>query len=94
MTGDEARSATVATAVCASLDLSFRKHSSLLAAIDTQLVRTGKLPPEFTGLVRGLYQSRLKSDYGDVAPVSKEAAAQAIADAVRAVQALKSLLHE
>jgi uncharacterized protein (UPF0332 family) len=81
-----------ATAFFASLDKSFRKHSALLAAVDTELVRTGKLPPEFTSLIRGLYQSRLKSDYGDAAPVSKADAKDAIANAENIVSAFRAML--
>lgn len=81
-----------ATAFFASVDRSFRKHSALLAAIDTELVRTGIFPPEFTSLIRGLYQSRLKSDYGDAAPVSKADATDAIANAEKIVSAFRAIL--
>ena len=81
-----------ATALFMSHDLSFRKHSAILAAIDTHLVKTGTLPQDISRRVRDLYQSRLKSDYGDVAPVSREAASRAVEDAVTAVAALKALL--
>lgn len=81
-----------ATAVFAHMGLAFRKHSGLLSAIDTQLVRAGKLPGEYTAIIRRLHESRLRSDYGDAAPVSASEAQQSLADAERVVAALRHVL--
>ncbi|MFY8222217.1 MAG: HEPN domain-containing protein [Pirellulales bacterium] len=81
-----------ATAVFAQMGLAFRKHSGLLSAIDTQLVRPGKLPSEYTAIIRRLHESRLRSDYGDAAPVSASDAQQSLADAERVVTMLRRLL--
>lgn len=74
-----------ATAVFAARGETFRRHSGLLAALDRELIKTGRVPPECGSLLRSLFQSRLRSDYGDVSPVSAADAERAIADAHRIV---------
>ena len=39
------------------------------------------MPPECAVSLRRLYQARLKSDYGDIAPASRSEADQAVAEA-------------
>jgi len=39
------------------------------------------VPPECAVSLRRLYQARLKSDYGDIAPASRSEADQAVAEA-------------
>jgi uncharacterized protein (UPF0332 family) len=70
-----------ATAVFLARNRSYRRHTGLLAAVDADLVKTGVIPKACSTALRRLYQSRLRSDYGDVSPVSKVDAAQAVADA-------------
>ncbi len=70
-----------ATAVFAAQGRSFRRHTGLHAAIDMELVKLALLPPECIAKLRRLYQARLRSDYGDVAPTSAAEAAAAVADA-------------
>ena len=81
-----------ATAVFAARGESFRKHTGLLAAIDTQFVKTGLLPVECSSLMRSLYRSSLQSDYGDTAPTTKADATLALANAERVVSMLRGLL--
>jgi predicted nucleotidyltransferase len=61
------------------------------AAVDTELVKPGLVPPECASSLRKLYQARLRSDYGDIAPTSRAEADQAVADAENIV-ALRSPL--
>lgn len=70
-----------ATAVFVSRGRSFRRHTGLHAAIDMELVKSGILPGECVTKLRRLYQARLRSDYGDVAPTSAAEAAVAVVDA-------------
>ena len=70
-----------ATAVFAARGKAFRRHTGLQAAVDVELVKPGLVPQECSVALRGLYQARLRSDYGDVAPVSQADAARAVADA-------------
>jgi uncharacterized protein (UPF0332 family) len=81
-----------ATAVFLAEGEAFRKHTGLMAAIDTTLVKSGRLPPECSSLMRGLYRSRLQSDYGDTAPTTKGDATAAVADAEQVVSMLRALL--
>lgn len=70
-----------ATAVFAVRGKSFRRHTGLQAAIDLELVKSGQLTEECSASLRRLYQSRLRSDYGDMAPTTESEATQAVADA-------------
>ena len=70
-----------ATAVFAARGRSFRRHTGLHAAIDMELVKTSTLPSDCLAKLRRLYQARLRSDYGDVAPTTANEAAEAVADA-------------
>ena len=70
-----------ATAVFAVRGKSFRRHTGLQAAIDLELVKSGHLPEECSASLRRLYQSRLRSDYGDIAPTTESDAVRAVADA-------------
>jgi uncharacterized protein (UPF0332 family) len=74
-----------ATAVFAARGATFRRHSGLLAALDRDLIKTGRVPPECGSLLRSLFQSRLRSDYGDVSPVSAADAEAALASAQQIV---------
>ena len=80
-----------ATAVFAGRGKAFRRHIGLQAAVDTELVKRGLVPPECAASLRQLYQARLRSDYGDIAPSSRGEAADAIADAEKIVALLASL---
>jgi len=79
-----------ATAVFAARGESFRKHTGLMAAIDTELVKTGLLPAECSALMRALYRSRLQSDYGDTAPTTKADAMAALESAEQVVTMLRA----
>jgi uncharacterized protein (UPF0332 family) len=81
-----------ATAVFLAEGEAFRKHTGLMAAIDTKLVKSGRLPAECSSLMRGLYRARLQSDYGDTAPTTKDDATVALTDAEQVVSMLRGLL--
>lgn len=70
-----------ATAVFAVRGKAFRRHTGLQAAIDLELVKSGQLPEECSASLRRLYQARLRSDYGDMAPTTESEAVRAVADA-------------
>ena len=80
-----------ATAVFTARGQSFRRHTGILAAVDDQLVQTKLLPQDSAAVMRGLYQSRLRSDYGDSAPVTPADATRALADAETLVKLLSDL---
>ena len=80
-----------ATAVFAAQGKAFRRHIGLQAAVDTELVKPGLVPPECASSLRKLYQARLRSDYGDTAPTSRAEADQAVADAEEIVALLSPL---
>lgn len=48
------------------------------------------MPPECASSLRRLYQARLRSDYGDIAPTSRAEADQAVTDAEEIVALLRS----
>lgn len=80
-----------ATAVFAAQGKAFRRHIGLQAAVDTELVKPGFVPPECAESLRRLYQARLRSDYGDIAPTSRSEAENAVSDADRIVALLAPL---
>lgn len=80
-----------ATAVFAARGKAFRRHTGLHAAIDVELVKAGRLPQECSASLRQLYQARLRSDYGDVAPATEFEAVEAVAAAERIVALLTPL---
>lgn len=82
----------MATAVFASHGKAFRRHTGLHAAIDVELVKTGRLPQECSASLRQLYQSRLRSDYGDAAPSSEAEASRAVGDAEKIMTSLIPLV--
>jgi hypothetical protein len=63
----------------------------LQAAVDTELVKPELVPPEYASSLRRLYQARLRSDYGDIAPASRAEADQAVTDAEQIVALLTPL---
>ncbi len=80
-----------ATAVFAAQGKAFRRHTGLPAAVESDLVKPGLVPPERAASIRRLYQARLRSDYGDIAPTSRSEADEAVADAEKIVALLKPL---
>lgn len=80
-----------ATAVFAAQGKAFRRHTGLQAAVESELVKPGLVPPECAASIRRLYQARLRSDYGDIAPTSRSEADEAVADAEKIVALLKPL---
>lgn len=80
-----------ATAVFAAQGKAFRRHTGLPAAVESDLVKLGLVPPECAASIRRLYQARLRSDYGDIAPTSRSEADEAVADAEKIVALLKPL---
>ena len=80
-----------ATAVFLARNRSYRRHTGLLAAVDAELVKTGVIPKACSTALRRLYQSRLRSDYGDVAPVSQADATQSVDEAEEILKQLLSL---
>ena len=73
----------------ASLGESRSKHSGVIAAFGSLVVREGGLGEEIGRILRALFEQRNDADYGD-AVASREDAALAIRDAQRFVDAVES----
>lgn len=73
-----------------TLSLTQCDHDAI-AAVESDLVKPGLVPPERAASIRRLYQARLRSDYGDIAPTSRSEADEAVADAEKIVALLKPL---
>ena len=67
------------------------KKPATRSTVDTELVKPGLVPPECASSLRRLYQARLRSDYGDIAPASRPEADQAVTDAEEIVALLAAL---
>ena len=67
------------------------KHSGVLAAFDSLVVRKGGIDPAAGRLLRSLFRRRNEADYG-AADASHEEADAAIDDAERVVGAVEALL--
>ncbi len=69
------------------------KHSGVLAAFESLVVREGGVDPASGRLLRSLFRRRNEADYGAV-PASQKEAEQATGDAERVVVAVESWLAE
>ena len=58
-----------------------KKHSGLLSAFGRDWIKTGRFPAQAGKFFRNLFNMRLKSDYGDEDPPTKEATRQLMAEA-------------
>ncbi|GAB4496566.1 MAG: HEPN domain-containing protein [Anaerolineales bacterium] len=81
-----------ATALLLSQGLDFSKHSSVIASIHQQFVKTGKLSKEQGKDLNWLFEIRSIGDYGGTAHVSQAQAERAIQAAENFLKALQSLL--
>jgi len=82
-----------ATAALLAEGREFRKHSGVIAAVHTFLVRTGKLDQEHGKNLNWLFEVRNIGDYGDLRRVPREDAARALEVAQAFVEAIKLLLQ-
>ena len=69
------------------------KHSGVVAAFESRIVREGGIDPAIGRLLRSLFRRRNEADYGAV-PASQREAEQAIGDAERVVDAVESWLAD
>ena len=69
------------------------KHSGVLAAFESLVVREGGVDPAIGRLLRSLFRRRNEADYGAV-PASQKEAEQATGDAERVLDAVESWLAE
>jgi uncharacterized protein (UPF0332 family) len=69
------------------------KHSGVLSAFETLVVREGELDPAIGRLLRSLFRRRNEAGYG-AAPASQEAADGATRDAEQVVDAVESRLAQ
>ena len=58
-----------------------KKHSGLLSAFGRDWIKAGRFPAQTGKFFRYLFNMRLKSDYGDEDPPTKEATRQLMAEA-------------
>ena len=81
-----------ATALLLSKELTFSKHSGVIASIHRRFVRTGCLDAQHGKNLNWLFELRGVGDYGGMAHVTKADAEQAIHAASEFLQAVKALL--
>ena len=74
-----------------ALDETRSKHSGVLAAFESLVVREGGVDPSAGRLLRSLFRRRNEADYGAV-PASREEADGATSDAERVIDAVESWL--
>lgn len=82
-----------ATAALLAEGREFRKHSGVIAAVHTFLVKTGKLDQEHGKNLNWLFEVRNIGDYGDLRHVPREDAARALEADHAFVEAIKLLLQ-
>jgi uncharacterized protein (UPF0332 family) len=81
-----------ATALLLSEELTFSKHSGVIASIHREFVRTGRLHARHGKNLNWLFELRGIGDYGGTVHVTKADAEQAICAASEFLQAIKLLL--
>lgn len=67
----------VAQAFLLDMDLSFGRHSAVIAAFGREFIKTGKITPEFHRYLIEAQEVRLTADY-DTMMISQEVAVQAL----------------
>jgi uncharacterized protein (UPF0332 family) len=83
-----------AAALFAQEGHTFKKHSSLEAALHRDLVRTGRWPEELGKEYSHLFVLRMTGDYGGAKHVSPDEARQAVEQAKHIVHAVAKLHPE
>jgi len=75
-------------------DLSFSRHSAVIAAFGKEFAKTGILPARFHAVLREQFDDRNASDYGSGQGPSMENAGRSIAAAGEFVAAVEKFLKE
>jgi uncharacterized protein (UPF0332 family) len=83
-----------ATALLLSKELTFNKHSGVIASIHRDFVRTGRLDAQHGKNLNWLFELRGIGDYGGTVHVTKANAEQAIRTASEFLKATKVLLGQ
>ena len=81
-----------ATALLLSEELTFSKHSGVIASIHRKFVKTGRLDAQHGKNLNWLFELRGIGDYGGMVHVAKADAEQAIRAASEFLEAIKVLL--
>ena len=81
-----------ATALLLSQELTFSKHSGVIASIHHKFVKTGRLDAQHGKNLNWLFELRGIGDYGGTVHVAKADAEQAIRAASEFLEAIKVLL--
>ena len=81
-----------ASALLLSMGLGFKKHSSVIAAVHREFVRSGKLPPQAGKALNRLFELRGLGDYGEQEHVSEPDARKAIELAEGFIRHVESLI--
>jgi uncharacterized protein (UPF0332 family) len=81
-----------ATALLLSEELTFNKHSGVIASIHRKFVKTGRLDAQHGKNLNWLFELRGIGDYGGMVHVTKADAERAIRAASEFLQAIKVLL--
>jgi len=81
-----------ATAILLSEELTFRKHSGVIAFIHREFIKTGKVSQNHGKNLNWLFELRNIGDYGVTIHVSQQDAEKAVEAAEGFVNAIKTLL--
>ncbi len=82
----------VAEAFLEGAEMSFSKHSAVIAAFGREFVQTGKVPVEFHRSLLEALELRHQGDYGPRKAVPPEQAQQLIAQAKRFLEVAEELI--
>lgn len=83
-----------ATALLLSEELTFSKHSGVVANIHLEFVKTGQLDIQHGKNLNWLFELRAIGDYGGLVHVTEQDARQAVRMASEFLQAAKTLLDQ
>ena len=83
-----------ATALLLSQELTFSRHSGVIASVHREFVRNGRLDAQHGKNLNWLFELRGVGDYGGLVHVTEVDAEQAIRAASEFLQAIKVLLGE
>ena len=81
-----------ATALLLCEEMTFRKHTAVIASIHKHFVKTGRIDPKFGKDLNWLFELRNVSDYGVTVHVPPKDAERAVEAAEKFLQAIKDLI--
>lgn len=73
-------------------EMTFSKHSAVIAAFGKEFAKTGKMDARFHRAILNAFDLRNAGDYGSMHAVSEEQAKQALNDAVEMLAQIRAVL--